>query len=180
MKTLIALATILILAGAAFYACAADAVAGVKAEAPAKSYLTGITVSPYYTVAFESFDRKAREGGGIEAALPLSKTVSFVTFLESDNWSDQAIDRAGAGIQLSGKLGRLRPFGRLGFGYTFDGGSGIAEDAFYLRPQFGAILPFYEEGDFSAGLTASWALDVGLDGHTAQRLFGGLSLSYKF
>lgn len=175
MKKLILVALLLVLVGS-YCAYSADA---AKPE-PAKSYLTGISVSPYYTVAFESFDGKAREGGGIEAALPLSKTVIFVAFAESDSVQGQSIDRTGAGIQIQGKLGRLRPFGRLGFGYTFDGGSGIEENAFYLRPQFGAVLPFYEKGDFSAGLTASWALDVGLNGSTAQRLFGGLSLSYKF
>lgn len=170
-------ALLCILAGS-YCAYAAD-VAGIAPEKP-KSYLNAISVSPYYTVAFANFDGEAREGAGLEAALPLSKTVSFVTYGESDSWSHTAIDRAGAGLQITGKLGKLRPFARMGAGYTFDAGSGLDAYEFFLRPQFGATLPFYEKGDFSAGLTASWALDVSMDGETAQRLFGGLGFSWKF
>lgn len=180
MKTKILLIIIALLVIATGLRCAYGAeVTGIAPEAP-KSYLTGLSVSPYYTVAFENFDGKSRGGAGLEAALPLSKTVSVVTFGESDSWQHAAIDRAGIGLQLTSKLGVLRPFGRIGFGYTFDSGSGIGENELYLRPQFGASVPFYSSGDFEAGLTASWALDVGLDGQTAQRLFGGLGLSYKF
>lgn len=158
----------------------AAAYSALSAEPEPKSYLNGLSVSPYVTVAFQEFDGKAREGAGLDVQLPLSKTVSFVSFAESDTSHQSAIDRAGAGLQLAGKLGRLRPFARMGAGYTFDAGSGLDANEFFLRPQFGAALPFYTNGNFEAGLTASWALDVSMDGNTAQRLFGGLGFSWKF
>ena len=171
--------SLLALLAAAYSALSAEPVPGIAPETP-NGVLTGFSVSPYYTVAFQDFDGNSREGAGLEFALPLSKTVSIVTYAESDSWQHAAIDRAGLGLQLTGKLGRLKPFGRLGFGYTWDAGSGIAENAFYLRPQFGTTLPFYTKGNFEAGLTASWALDVSMEGRTSQRLFGGLGFSYKF
>lgn len=177
MKKLTLTATLFILIGSIFYACGAEV--AIAPETP-KSAFSSLSVSPYYTLGLHDFDGNAKSGVGLEAALPLSKSVSFVTFGEADNNDGSTFDRAGAGLQFTGKLGKLRPFGRMSAGYAFEGSGSLDESSFFLRPQFGADLPFYRSGGFEAGLTASWALDVDLNGNATQRLFGGVGLKWAF
>src|SRR5206468_4001926 len=108
------LGTIAILAGAALYASAGEAPAGVKPEG-GYSLINDILVSPYYTVAFADFNGKATSGVGLDVGLGLSKTIQAVSFVEtSDTKEGAAIDRFGAGVQMTGKLGKwLHPYGRF-------------------------------------------------------------------
>lgn len=170
----------MILGGAAFYACAGEAppVVGIKPES--QSMINSVSVSPYYTVAFENFNGKAKSGGGVDIGLGLSKTISAVTFLETTEPStDAAIDRFGFGVQMTGRLGKwLKPYGRFSVGYSVDGNSGLAHDEIFLRPEFGASIDVYRYKKVSAAVTGAWALDVDTDGHAAQRLKAGLSISF--
>ncbi len=142
--------------------------------------IKGLSVSPYYTVGFADFNGKATSGGGVDIGLGLSKTIQFVSFLETDKpQEDAAIDRFGAGIQMTGKLGKwLKPYGRFSVGYAVDGFSGLAHDEIFLRPEFGASIDVYREKNYSVSLTGAWCLDVDTDGHAAQRLKAALSISF--
>ena len=180
MKKLILAAFVLIVAGACFYACAGEPapVAGIKPET--QSLINDISVSPYYTVAFENFNGKAKSGYGVDVGLGLSKTVSVVSFIEtSESHEDAAIDRFGAGVQMTGKLGKwLKPYGRFSVGYSLDGSSGLANDTLFLRPEFGASITIYKYKKVELDTTAAWMLDVDTDGHAAQRLKAGLSFKF--
>lgn len=150
--------------------------------APTKStsFVNGISVSPYATIAFENFDGRERTGAGVDVGLNLSKTIQFVTFGESDNTADSTIDRVGGGLQITGQLGKwLRPFARFSVGYSFDKGV-LEKDVVFLRPQFGANIDIWQHKSWHASLAGSWALDVDTKGNSAQRLFGGLVLGTSF
>lgn len=180
MKTLLIAAAILILGGAAFYACAGEPppVAGIKPES--QSLINSVSISPYYTVGFADFNGRATSGGGFDVGLGLSKTISLVSFLETDDTNEGAtFDRFGVGVQMSGKLGRwLKPYGRFSVAYAFDDSSGLAHDNLFLRPEFGASIDVYHYKKVSAAVTGAWCLDVDTDGHAAQRLKAGLSISF--
>ena len=178
MKTLSVLGIIAILAGMALYVCADEVPAGVKPES--QSLINGVSVSPYYTVGFSDFNGKATSGVGLDLGLGLSKTIKAVSFVEtSDTQHDAFIDRFGAGVQMTGKLGRwLHPYGRFAVAYSLDESSGLSHDEIFLRSEFGASIDVYREKTYSVGLRASWGLDVDTDGHAAQRLKAGLSISF--
>lgn len=181
MKKLLIAAAVLIISGAAFYACAAQATVseiGVKPETP--SPFSTITVSPYYTVAFENFNGRAKSGFGLDLGVGLSKTVQIVGFAEtSDTQEDVWIDRVGAGAQVTGKLGKyLKPYGRFSVGYALDGSSGMARDEWFLRPEFGVLVDVFHYERTTVSLAGAWALDVDMNGNAAQRLKAGLSISF--
>jgi hypothetical protein len=183
MKTKLLLITALLVILAGSY-CAYGAEAtltdlGIKESSP--SLFNGISVSPYYTCGFADFNGDATSGGGLDIGLSLSKTVQVVSFMESDNADGSLIDRFGLGLQLSGRLGKwLKPFARLSGGHAFEGSSGLAEDAFFLRPQFGASIDVWRYHDWHAALTGSWGLDVDTKGNTAQRIWGGFTIGTSF
>jgi len=140
-----------------------------------------ISVSPYATVAFEDFDKGATGGVGVDVGVALSKTVSLVSFAEFDDVSGATFDRAGLGVRVTGRLTKaLSVFGQMSGGYSFSDSAGLARESWFIRPQFGATVDFWRYHDWHAGVTGSWGLDVDLDGHTAQRLFGGLALGTSF
>lgn len=155
-----------------------EIVPGVVAETQYKS--ANISISPYYTVAFENFNGKAKSGFGLEGCLALSKTISLVGFGEtSDTQEDAWIDRLGAGVQMTGKLGKyLRPYGRFSVGYALDGSSGMRADEWFLRPEFGALIDVFHYEKTTVSLTGAWALDVDMNGKAAQRLKAGLNISF--
>lgn len=183
MKKLLVFATILILGGTAFYACAAETppVSGIKPESQSQSLINGISVSPYYTLGFSKFDGKATGGAGLDVGLNLSKTIQVVGFAESDDVEGNFVDRFGLGVQLTGKLGRwLKPFARLSGGYNFEGSAGLKEDTIFLRPQFGGIIDIWHYKNWHFSATASWGLDVDTAGNAAQRIFGGAVIGTSF
>jgi len=186
MKKLL-VASLLLLAIGLFYACAGEPakkpappeiVPGVVAES--KPEYAGVTVSPYYTLGFENFDGKGKSGFGLDAGLELSKTIQLVGFAEtSDTQEDAWVDRLGAGLQVTGKLGKyLKPYGRFSVGYALDGSSGLRGDEWFLRPEFGASITVFRYEKTAVSLTGAWALDVDLDGNAAQRLKAGISISF--
>lgn len=158
---------------------AAEPNAPVAPEPPAKhSVFSDISVSPYGTVAFHDFDGKSRTGWGVEAGLPLSKSVSAFAFTETDNTAHSTFDRTGAGIRVTGRLTKsVSLFGGMGVGYSFDGGVTGADD-WFLRPQFGAALDLYKSKLVDVDLVGSWGLDVDKNGNSAQRLSAGLKFSF--
>lgn len=169
MKTLAVTGTILILVASAFYACAAEP----------QSLFNSVSVSPYYTVGFENFNGKAKGGAGLDVGLGLSPTMSVVSFIETSDTDDAWIDRFGAGVQMTGKLGKwLKPYGRFSVGYALDGSSGLSNDKLFLRPEFGTTIDVYHHKKASVSVLGAWALDVDTDGHAAQRLKAGLKISF--
>jgi hypothetical protein len=186
MKKLIIAAVVSILGGAVFYACAEEAAAAKKPEivpgivAETQSAYGRFSISPYYTVAFENFNGRAKSGFGLDAGLGLSKSVQIVGFAEtSDTQEDAWIDRVGAGAQVTGKLGKyLKPYGRFSVGYALDGSSGMARDEWFLRPEFGVLVDVFHYEKTTVSLAGAWALDVDMNGNAAQRLKAGLSISF--
>ena len=148
-------------------------------SAESKSFFTKLSLETYSTVAFENFDGEDEAGVGIAALFDLSPTVQLVGFGESDNEKHSTFDRAGVGVQLTGRLGKsLRPFARMSVGYAFDPSSGIASDTCFLRPQFGAQLQLWKGESVSLSLVGSWALDVSFEGKASQRLSAGLNFGF--
>ncbi len=180
MKKLLIAATVFIIGGVIYYACAGEAppVPSIKPEA--KSLFNGVSLSPYYTVAFENFNGRAKSGFGLDAGLPLSKTVQLVGFAEtSDTQEDAWIDRVGAGAQVTGKLGKyLRPYGRFSVGYALDGSSGMSRDEWFVRPEFGVLLDVFHYEKTTVSLTGAWAFDLDMNGNGAQRLKAGFNISF--
>jgi len=179
IKALLITAVLFIIAGSAFYACAADA------PPESQSLVNGISVSPYYTVGFEKFDGHATGGAGLDVGINVSKTVQIVSFAESDDMQASFVDRFGLGVQLTGKLGQwLKPFARLSGGYAFQDSSGIQEGSFFIRPQFGAIIDVWKYKNWHASVTGSWGLDVQANhegsGTASQRIFGGFVVGTSF
>ena len=150
-------------------------------KSEAKSWVNSLSVSPYATVAFEDFDGGATGGVGLDVGIGISKAVSLVAFGESDDIEGSFVDRAGLGLRVTGRVTRaLSLFGQMSGGYSFSDSAGLKREEWFIRPQFGGTLDFWRYRDWHAGVTASWALDVDLDGHTAQRLFGGLAVGTSF
>lgn len=151
------------------------------APPPSKSWVNSISVSPYATVAFEDFDKGATGGVGLDVGIGISKTVSLVAFGEADDVDGSFVDRAGLGLRVTGRLTKaVSIFGQMSGGYSFSDSAGLGRDDWFIRPQFGGSLDFWRKGNAHVGLTGSWGLDVDLDGHTAQRLFGGLVAGTSF
>ena len=157
-------------------------VASVPAAEPAsKSWVNSVSVSPYATVAFSDFDGDQQGGLGLAVGLGLSKAVSLVNFTEADDTEGSFIDRAGLGLRVTGRLTKsLSLFGQMSGAYSFSRSAGLDESEWFIRPQFGATLDFWRWKNWHAGLTASWGLNVDLDGHVSQRLFGGLAIGTSF
>lgn len=146
-----------------------------------KSWVNSVSVSPYATVAFSDFDGDQQGGLGLNVGVGLSKTVSLVNFTEYDDTDGSFVDRAGLGLRVTGRLTKaVSLFGQMSGAYSFSRSAGLDEDEWFLRPQFGATLDFWRWKTWHAGLTASWGLDVDLDGHVSQRLFGGLAVGSSF
>lgn len=146
-----------------------------------KSWVNSVSVSPYATVAFSDFDGDQQGGLGLNVGVGLSKAVSLVNFTEADDTDGPFVDRAGLGLRVTGRLTKaVSIFGQMSGGYSFSQSAGLGEDEWFIRPQFGATLDFWRWKAWHAGLTASWGLDVDLDGHTSQRLFGGLAIGTSF
>lgn len=146
-----------------------------------KSWVNSVSVSPYATVAFSDFDGDQQGGLGMAVGVGLSKAVSLVSFAESDDTDGSFLDRSGLGLRVTGRVTKsLSLFGQMSGGYSFSRSAGLDENEWFIRPQFGATLDFWRYKNWHAGLTASWGLDVDLDGHVAQRLFGGLAIGTSF
>lgn len=171
-----------LLAIALLLSCITPIIAAEKEERKeSPTLINGLSVSPYYTIGFQKFDESAKAGVGLDIGLNLSKTVQAVTFLESDDPEHSFVDRFGLGLQMTGKLGRwLKPYARLSGGHVFDSSGGLAQDSFFLRPEFGGILDIWRRGNWHVSIDASWGLDVDTRGNADQRLKAGLVLGTSF
>lgn len=167
--------------------------AGTEAQLPvttaAESWVNRVSVSPYATVAFADFDGDQVGGAGLEVGVGISRAVSLVGFGESDDTEHEFIDRAGLGLRVTGRVTKaLSVFGQMSGGFAFDESPSVGQDEspsvgqdeWFLRPEFGATVDFWRKGNAHVGAEASWGMDVGLDGRTAQRLRGGLVAGTSF
>lgn len=160
---------------------AADAPKAPVAPEPQPSWLNAVSVSPYASLTLQDFAGKSRTGAGVDVGLGISKHVSVVAFGEGDDSDGAFVDRAGLGLQATAKLTKsVSLWGRMSGAYNFDGDDGLAEDSWFIRPQFGADLKLLEYEGWYAKLRASWGLNVDLDGHTQQLLTGGLVIGRSF
>lgn len=157
----------------------ATAISALSAEST--SMVNGISVSPYYTLGLANFDGEAKSGVGLDIGLNLSKTVQVVSFVETDDTEHNFVDRFGLGLQMTGRLGKwLKPYARLSGGHVFDSSTGLAEDSFFLRPEFGGIIDLWRKGNWHVSVDASWGLDVDTKGNADQRLKAGLVFGTSF
>lgn len=136
------------------------------------------TAEPYAALSWQGLNGHSKWGVGISPTLALTKNLSLVGYFESDNKTQELVDRVAGGVRYTAYLGKVLSLDAgVALGYATE------LDNSFIRLPLGANINLARSGNLDLYIRGQYIFDVdgdGKEGRATGRVFLGPVLSFKF
>lgn len=136
------------------------------------------TAEPYAALSWQGLNGHSQWGAGISPTLALSKNLALVGYFESDNKTQELVDRVAGGLRYTAYLGKVMSLDAgVAIGYATE------LDNSFIRLPLGANINLVRSDNVDICIRGQYIFDVdgdGKEGRATGRVFLGPLISFKF